>query len=105
MKKCLGTAMLGLWLLAAFAAAGTGAVAPESAFAGDDWQKDFEDTCSKTQDAMTLSVDELKASIEKCDRIKAEVEKLEGAQKKVYLKRVQMCRDLFKFALESKESK
>ncbi len=70
-----------------------------------DWKKDFEDICGKTQDAMVYSPEELKALIDRCDKIRPLIEKLDETRRKVYLRRLQMCRDLFAFALESKEKK
>jgi hypothetical protein len=74
-------------------------------FAQEDWKGDFETVCSKTQDAMTFSVDELKDLIVKCNKLKPLIEKLDESQKKVYLRRLQLCKDLFVFVLESKEKK
>jgi len=74
-------------------------------FAQEDWKGDFETVCSKTQDAMTFSVDELKDLIVKCNKLKPLIEKLDESQRKVYLRRLQLCKDLFVFVLESKEKK
>lgn len=73
------------------------------AFAEDDWKKEFRDVCSKTEDAMSLTKEELKALISRCDSLKARMEELDETQKKVYLRRLQLCRDLYLFVLESKE--
>jgi len=68
-----------------------------------DWKKEYEDICSKTSDAMALTEDELKTLIERCDRLKPVIEALDDeSTKKVYLKRLQMCRDLYQFCLEQK---
>lgn len=68
-----------------------------------DWKKEYEDICSKTGDPMTLTEDELRVLIERCDRLKAVIESLEDeSTRRVYLKRLQMCRDLFYFCLEQK---
>ncbi len=68
-----------------------------------DWKKEYEDICSKTSDAMALTEDELKTLIERCDRLKSVIEALDDeSTKKVYLKRLQMCRDLYQFCLEQK---
>ncbi len=75
------------------------------AYAQDTWKDEFDDVCSKTQDAMGLTPDELKALVKKCDELKPRIEKLSGAQKRVYLRRLKMCRDLYVFVLESKENK
>ena len=73
--------------------------------AQDDWKNEFEDICSKTQDSMALTADELKRLVGRCDALRPRIEMLDETQKKVYLKRLQMCRDLFAFVLESKEGK
>ena len=73
--------------------------------AQDDWRKEFDDVCSRTQDAMIFSPDELRNLIARCDKLKPTVEKLDETQRKVFLKRLQLCRDLFLFVLESKEKK
>jgi len=72
-------------------------------FAQEDWKGEFETICSKTQDAMTFSVDELKDLISRCDKLKPAIEKLDESSRKVYLRRLKLCKDLFVFVLGSKE--
>ena len=72
-------------------------------FAQEDWKGEFETICSKTQDAMTFSVDELKELISRCDKLKPAIEKLDESSRKVYLRRLKLCKDLFVFVLGSKE--
>src|SRR6266508_4154832 len=48
------------------------------------WQEEFDDLCSKTQDAMTLSVEELTALLQRCDALLPEIEKLDDTRKKVF---------------------
>ncbi len=80
-------------------------IAPAAASAQDDWKKEFEDVCSKTQDSMSFTLDELKSLVNRCDALKPRIEKLDETQKKVYLKRLQLCRDLLVFVIESKSEK
>ncbi|MGC2061417.1 MAG: hypothetical protein WA610_00450 [Thermodesulfovibrionales bacterium] len=75
------------------------------AYAQEEWRKEFDDICGKTQDAMIFNPEELKSLVTRCDKIRPLIEKLDETQRKVYLRRLQMCRDLFSFALESKEKK
>lgn len=75
----------------------------QSAYAEDDWKTEFDDLCSKTQDAMLFTEDQLKSLVERCDRLKQRIETLDESQKKVYLKRLSMCRDLFAYMLKSKQ--
>ena len=78
----------------------------DRAFAGETtWKEDFDVCCGKTQDAMSLSPDELRALIKSCDELKVKVDALEGAAKKVAQKRLQMCRDLYSYVLDQKEKK
>ncbi len=73
------------------------------AHAQDDWKTEFETVCARTQDAAELGKEELKSLVERCDKLKPRIEKLEETQRKVYLKRLKMCRDLYAFVLESRE--
>jgi hypothetical protein len=43
----------------------------------------------------------LKGLIERCEKLRPRIEKLDESAAKVYLKRLQMCKDLFVFVLES----
>lgn len=79
--------------------------APQVVAAQDDWRQEFEDICSKTQDAMAFTQDELKSLVGRCDALKPSIEKLDETQKKVYLRRLQQCRDLLVFVMESKSGK
>lgn len=80
-----------------------------SAYAQQDWKQEYADVCAKTQNAMTLSSAELKNHIERCDNLQERINELNGSQgkteKKVYTKRLKMCRDLYDFALKYKEEK
>ena len=84
---------------------------PNSAYAQDqdDWKQEYADICAKTQDAMGLTVEELKGYIERCEKLQERIDKLSGPQadteRKVYTKRLKMCRELYVFALEYKEHK
>jgi hypothetical protein len=80
-----------------------GAVRPARAQAPGDWKKEFEEICAKTQDAMALPMEELRSLIARCDRLKPQIEKLDESQRKVYGRRLQVCRDLYQFVIESRE--
>jgi hypothetical protein len=54
---------------------------------------------------MAYSPEELRKLVERCDKIKPLIEKLGETERKVYLRRLEMCRELFVFTLESKEKK
>ena len=73
-----------------------------SAFAEELWKQEFLDLCSKTDEAMSLSKEELAALLQRGEKLKPAIESLEETPRKVYLKRLQMCINLFSFVLESR---
>lgn len=75
----------------------------QPAWGEEAWRQEIENICTKTDDSMTLSKDELQSLIERCDRLKPIIESLEETPRKVYRKRLQMCRELFAYVLKSKE--
>ena len=82
---------------------------PNGSYAQQDWKQEYAEICAKTQNCMELSVAELKDRIERCDKLQERINKLEGpraeTEKKVFTKRLKMCRELYNFALEYKEHK
>ncbi len=68
-----------------------------------EWKDEFDDICGKTNNAMKLSREELKALIDRCDKLRVTINQLEETQKKVYLKRLSLCQDLYSYVLKSKE--
>lgn len=73
--------------------------------AQESWRTEFDDVCSKTQDAMTFSQEELKDLIRRCDALLPKIEKLDESRKKVYLGRLQKCRGLYAYVLDAKSEK
>jgi hypothetical protein len=76
---------------------------PPAAQAGEAWRAEFEDICAKTQDAMALSPDELRRLVERSDALLPALERLPEPERKVFTKRLQACRNLYAFVLETKE--
>jgi hypothetical protein len=102
-RSIIGKILLLCWVLTAIL------VPPRdycgTAYSQEDWRKEFNEICSKTEDTMTFSVEELRRLVDRCDALKPGIEKLEEPQRKVILKRLQMCRDFYAFVLEMKEKK
>lgn len=73
------------------------------AAAAESWRTEFEEICRKTSDAMALSKEELKELVARGEKLHAVIETLEETEKKVFLKRLHRCQELFAFVLESKE--
>ena len=72
---------------------------------GAEWKAEYESVCSGTDIAMTLSEEELKGRIAKCDQLKPKIEAEEESTRKVFLRRLKMCRDLYDYVLENKARK
>jgi hypothetical protein len=68
-----------------------------------DWRAEFDDICSKTQDAMALSSEELRSLVERCDKLKPAIDGLDESLRKVYARRLEACRALYRFVLESRD--
>jgi hypothetical protein len=68
------------------------------------WQKEFDQVCSKTQDAMSLSQEELTVLVQRCDALMPKLAKLDDTRKKVYMGRLRMCRELYAYVLDSKKN-
>ena len=102
MRSLTRSLVAALALVLAPAAVRAAAPAPSPA-AAQDWKKEFEDVCAKTQDAMALPLDELRTLVARCDRLKPQIERLDESQRKVYSRRLQVCRDLYQFVLDSRE--
>ena len=76
-----------------------------SAEVDESWKVEFERVCGQTDNAADMTVEELKKALAQCDALKPRIEALEATPRKVYLKRLQMCRNLFAYLLEGKEKK
>jgi len=76
-----------------------------AAYGEESWKIEFEEICGDAENAMKRTQDELKNLITRCDRLKPAIDSLEETPRKVYLKKLQMCRNLLVFVLETKEKK
>ena len=74
----------------------------QAAYGADAWRTDFDATCAQSDNAMALSMPELKMLIEQCGRLQKIIEVQEETVRKVYLRRLQICRNLYQFVLEAK---
>lgn len=76
----------------------------QAAGAQPEWKREFEDVCSRTQDAMALPLPDLRALIERCDKLQPQIDALQESERKVYSRRLKACRDLYVFVLQSRET-
>lgn len=67
------------------------------------WEQEFNAVCSQTNDSMSLSREELQLLIVRCEKLKPVVEGKEETTRKVYGKRLEMCKNLLVFVLETKK--
>lgn len=76
-----------------------------SAGPAEQWKPEFDALCGQTDNAADMSAAALKKAIEQCDALLPKIEALEATPRKIYLKRLQMCRNLYSYLLEGKEKK
>jgi hypothetical protein len=75
---------------------------PVSAQPAEDWRVEFEAVCATTDDSMSLTAEQLTNLIARCDKLVERIGAEEETVRRVYLRRLKMCRDLLAFVLESK---
>lgn len=68
----------------------------------DDWKPEFEYLCGRTDEAMDMEVKELINIVERCQKLLPLIEASVNPQKKIYIKRLEACMNLYRFVLESK---
>jgi hypothetical protein len=74
------------------------------AWCEEGWRNDFDDICSKTDQAMTFSLPELNLLLERSSALQKVIETQEESVRKVYLKRLQMCQNLYAYMVEFKKN-
>lgn len=90
-------------LLAAGAAGlapGGAPLGPARAHADEGWRAEFDDVCSKTQDAMALSTEELRSLVARCEALAPKIAALDEPRRKVFGRRLEACRNLYQYVLE-----
>jgi hypothetical protein len=70
-----------------------------------EWRKEYDDVCGRTAESEQMSEDELVTLIDRCAKLRPYVEKLEATERKIMLRRLQLCCDLYRFVLESKRAR
>ncbi|MGA7768765.1 MAG: hypothetical protein WB781_27470 [Candidatus Sulfotelmatobacter sp.] len=103
-KAKMITVVLSLGLVGLCSVRTMGGPQSSAAQAQETWRKEFNDVCSKTQDAMTFSQKELTDLIRRCDALLPQIEKLDETRKKVYMGRLRMCRGLYVYVLDAKRN-
>ncbi|MDH4163999.1 MAG: hypothetical protein OEW15_15120 [Nitrospirota bacterium] len=70
-----------------------------------DWRTEFDDICSLVDTAMEMSPAELEELLFRCQALEPRIEKLPETPKKVFGRKLRMCRDLYRFVLDNKYGK
>lgn len=72
-----------------------------------DWKEEYGAVCSETQGAVSLSVEKLQEYISRCEKLQERLDELNGSnggtEKKVYSRRLKMCRDVYEYTLQYKK--
>lgn len=67
-----------------------------------EWRGEFEGVCVKTDLALSLSSEELADLVARCDKLAGRIAAEGEIVRRVYLKRLQACRALFAYVLETR---
>jgi hypothetical protein len=67
------------------------------------WRVEFDEACAGTSEAMALSPSDLQGLIAKCERLQKTIEQLDESTRKVFMKRVLMCKNLYQYVLDTKK--
>lgn len=89
---CRGTGLLAVLLVAG----------PAGAQEPADWRVEFEAVCGTTDASMSFTAEELTNLIARCDKLAEKIGAEEETVRRIYLRRLKMCRDLLAFVLESR---
>ena len=72
-----------------------------------DWKEEYGAVCSETQGAVSFSVEKLQEYIGRCEKLQGRLDELNGSnggtEKKVYSRRLKMCRDVYEYTLQYKK--
>lgn len=88
-----------IWVLAPAAR-----VAAQPATGERPWQEEFHAVCGDTNASLSLDRDGLRAVVGRCDRLGERLASEQESTRKVYSRRLQLCRDFYLFMLEKKGS-
>ena len=80
------------------------AAPPHAVCADPPWRVEFDETCANTSSAMDFSLSELQLLITRCEKLQKTIEQLDESTRKVFLKRLLMCKNLYQFVLDSKKN-
>jgi hypothetical protein len=69
------------------------------------WKESFEAICAQTAEATSLSTEDVRELLQRSEELTRTIEKIDDPHKKVYLFRLNKCRNFFKYILETRESK
>jgi len=69
-----------------------------------DWRVEFEAVCGTTDASMSFTVEQLTDLIARCEKLAERIGAEEETVRRVYLRRLKMCRDLLAYVLESKNA-
>jgi hypothetical protein len=69
------------------------------------WREEFDRICGQTVEATSLSAEQLRALVHDSDVLLKRLERVSDPTKKVYVLRLQKCRDLFAYLIELKAAR
>lgn len=75
-------------------------------YAGDrTWREEFDDICGRVETATEMSIEDLERILFRCRALEPRIETLPETPRKVIRRRLRMCRDLYRFVLDSRSDR
>jgi hypothetical protein len=68
------------------------------------WRQEYDSLCGRTLETEGMTEQELVQLLGRCDKLKPRIENLEATERKVFLRRLQLCCDLYRYMLDVKRT-
>jgi len=67
------------------------------------WMDEYNIICGDTQEAVQLPGEEIKTLIDKCDKLLNKIKAADNPRKKIFIFRIEKCRNFYQFIANSKK--
>ena len=101
MKTLLRNHLITSLMLLAFA--GSVMLPMTPAVAEENWKESFEEICGQVQGAESMTDQQIKAMMEKADKLMPVIQASNDPGKKVFLIRLKRCRGVYEFMLDTRK--
>lgn len=69
----------------------------------ESWKKQYNRLCGKSHEAVSMTEEDLASHIKQCDELLRTIDQSDYLRKKIYLFRIEKCRNFYQFLIDSKK--